>query len=456
MAEDVIISVLAFLLAIGILVAVHEYGHYIVARWVGIRVLRFSIGFGKPLLLRRWGKDQTEYCLSAIPLGGYVKLLDEREEEVDPSEVHRAFNRQPILARIAVLAAGPGMNFVFAVFAYWLMFVIGIPGAQPIIGDVVESSIAADAGFRPQDRISRVEGREVATWEGAILSMLDEMLEDGQIAVEVVDESGGVRQLNLNVGSRVNELTEPGKLFSGLGFSPWAPVIPAVLDSVTADGAAKQAGLQAGDELTAADGVEIEDWPYWVNYVRERPNVTVRVQLLRAGEQMELDITIGSVVEKGLTIGRIGAIAVVPEGLLERYSADQRYGWAESVPAALERTWSMAALTVRMVGSMVVGDVSVKNISGPINIAEYAGYSVRVGLAPFLNFLAIVSISLGILNFLPIPVLDGGQIVFQTAEAIKGGPLPERIQLIGQQIGILFLVLIMSFAFYNDLSRFFN
>ena len=454
--ETILISIAAFVLAIGILVAVHEYGHYIVARWCDVKVLRYSIGFGKPLLTW-YGKDadRTEYCLSAIPLGGYVKLLDEREGNVPEDELPRSFTHKPVASRVAILAAGPLMNFAFAIFAYWLMFVIGVPGAQPIVGEVTESSIAARAGIASGDRIVTVGGQRVATWDGAILFILDEMLSDQTIPLQVSGADGALREVQLDIEGRIGELTEPGKLFDVLGMKPWAPVIPARVSAVTPGGPADLAGVLAGDLVVAADGEAIVSWPQWVRYVRARPDQAIAMQLERDGSLMTIVATAGIAEEDGEQFGRLGMATEPPADLAKKYMANQRYGFGSSLAEAVGRTWSMSELTVRMIGRMFTGDVSVKNISGPINIAEYAGYSARIGFAPFLNFLAIVSISLGILNLLPVPVLDGGQIVYQFAEAVKGSPLSERAQLIGQQIGIAMLIMVMSLAFYNDLSRFF-
>lgn len=451
------ISVLAFLFAIGVLVAVHEWGHYIVARLSGVRVLRFSIGFGRPLWSRRSGPDQTEYCLSALPLGGYVKLLDEREGDVEPSELHRAFTRIPIRNRIAILLAGPLMNFIFAIFAYWLMYSIGVPGSQPIVGAIAPASIAAESGLREGDRIVRVGDRDVATWEGAVFSMLDEMLAEERIPLDLERRDGSLVAVELDVGGKVAILTEPGRLFTGLGISAWSPEIDPVIGEVISGGSAESAGLVPGDKLLAAAGDRFQSWSQWVEFVRARPNQTVRLELLRDGARLSLDLAIGEIAQAdGVLIGRIGAGPFIPEGFYDQYTANQRFGWWESLAVALEKTWSMSALTIKMVGSIVFGDVSVKNISGPINIAHYAGYSASIGVSSFLNFLAVVSLSLGILNLLPIPVLDGGQVVYQLLEAMKGSPLSMRAQVIGQQIGVLFLVLLMGFAFYNDLSSIFS
>jgi regulator of sigma E protease len=455
--NTVLLSIFAFLFAIGVLVAIHEWGHYIVARMVGVKVLRFSIGFGTPIWTRRAGPDATEYCLAAIPLGGYVKLLDEREGDVSADELPRAFNRQPILARIAILVAGPLMNFVFAIVAYWAMFLVGVPGMQPIIGEVVPLSIAGEAGLQNGDRIIAVGEQPVSTWEGSVLAILDNMLSTERVSLLVQDENDRERQVVLDVAGKLNELTQPGALFSGLGLQPWLPTLEPVIGDLTPDGSAQASGLQMGDLILSADGYSIIDWSGWVEFIRERPEQTVDILIERGGSELPLELMIGeAVLDDGSRIGRIGAGPLVPEDFYAQYRAEQRYGALAGVSVAVSRTWTMSALTVRMVISMVSGDVSVKNISGPINIAQYAGHSASIGLASFLNFLAVVSLSLGILNLLPIPVLDGGQIVYQLAEAVKGQPLSERAQLVGQQIGIVFLVLVMSLAFYNDLTRFFT
>jgi len=453
---EFIVSVVAFLAAIAILVAVHEWGHFIVARMVGVKVLRFSIGFGRPIWTRQAGPDETEYCLSAIPIGGYVKMLDERVDDISAEDLDKTLNSKPIPARIAILLAGPGFNFLFTILAYWCMFMIGVPGAKPVIGSVIDPSIAAEAGLMAGDRVVRVGDRAVVTWEGTVVAMLDEMLSVGDIALRVEDTEGKQRSIILSTAGKSSELTEPGRLFSGIGIETWSPVLLPVIDKVSLGGSADAAGLQTGDEILEADGVPIGTWSAWVDYVRARPSQEVRIAVLRGQERLDLTITIGRVVEGDETIGRIGASVKVPADLFSEMSAEQKYNPFEALPVALVKTWDMIGLTVRMVGSMVVGDVSIKNISGPINIAQYAGMSASIGFVPFLNFLAIVSISLGILNLLPIPMLDGGQILYQLIEVAKGSPLSERFQMIGQQVGIFALLLLMSFAFYNDLSRIFG
>jgi len=452
-----LLSIVSFLLAIGLLVAVHEWGHYIVARLAGVKVLRFSIGFGKPVWLRRGGPDQTEYCLAALPFGGYVKLLDEREAEVAPEELHRAFNRIPIPSRIAILLAGPMMNFVFAILAYWLMYSVGVPGVQPIVGEVQPASIAARAGLQSEDLILAVGDTPVATWDGAIIVILDELLADDNIALTVRSADQTENTVYLDVAGQVRELTEPGKLFSGLGIRPFSPTVAPVVGEIIPGGTAAAADLRVGDRILSADDVLIPNWDAWVAFVQEHPGVTVKLLIERDGTRTVAELPVAAVEQAdGSVIGRIGAGPLVEPDLYDAYVANQRYGILEALPAAIEQTWSMSVLTVKMVSRIVTGDVSVKNISGPVNIAQYAGYSASMGIATFLSFLAVVSLSLGILNLLPIPVLDGGQVLYQLAEFFKGGPLSIRAQLIGQQIGVGFLVLIMGFAFYNDLSRVFS
>ncbi len=448
-----LISAAAFLVAIGILVAVHEYGHFIAARIAGVRVLRFSIGFGRPLWVKRAGADRTEYCISAIPFGGYVKLLDERDCPVSPGDRQRAFNRQPVSARIAILAAGPALNFVFAVLAYWCMFVIGVPGARPVIGEVSAGSIAERAGLLTEDEIVRVGGRLTATWEGAVVAILDEMLTDGRISLVVRSRTGEERSLILDTTGRGSALTEPGQLFPGLGITPWTPELPPVLGEVLAGGSAERSGLKPGDRIISADDQPVESWPAWVKLVRSRPGETLHVVVERGDRRLPIALQIDAMDSDEGRVGRIGAAPELPEDLFEAARSIERYDVVTALGRALEKTWHMASLTVRMMLRMITGEVSVKNISGPINIAQYAGYSASVGISPFLSFLAVVSLSLGILNLLPVPMLDGGQIVFQLAEAAKGSPLSERAQLIGQQVGIALLLLLMSFAFYNDISR---
>jgi regulator of sigma E protease len=439
--------VLWFIVSISVLVAAHEFGHYIVARRLGFKVLRFSIGFGRPLLAWR-GKapDHIEYWVSMIPLGGYVKMLDEHEGPVVSEDRHRAFHQRPVWQRVAVLLAGPAFNFIFAVIAYWLMFVTGVQALKPVIGMVEPGSVAAAAGLASGDIIESVGGEATATWENATLGILDELLADGRIDLTVRKPDGTTRTAALDVGGREHELTEPDALFKGLGVSP-GPA--AVVGTLNPGAAGERAGLEPGDRIVRGNGNPIEGWDQWVEFLQPRPGETIELTVLRGNREVVLHATLDSVVEGDKTIGQIG---VRPPSLV----AEQRYGLLDSVPRAIEKTWDIAAFSVSMVANMIVGDVSLKNMSGPLSIADIAGDSANAGLAYYLSFLAMVSISLGILNLLPIPLLDGGQIVYQLAEAVKGAPLSERAMVLGQQIGIFFVIALTGFAFYNDIVRLFG
>jgi regulator of sigma E protease len=443
-----LINLLSFVVAISLLVAIHEFGHYIVGRWAGMKVLRFSIGFGTPIWSRRAGKDDTEYCIASIPLGGYVRFLDSREGPVAPEDEGRAFNHRPIPQRIAVLAAGPLFNFLFAIVAYWALFMPGVMVLQPSVGAVEPGSYADRAGLEYGDKIVAVDGKPVRDWEAALVAILDSMVATGEVPLALEDPGGGQRLTVLDVGSDAARLTEPGVLFDGLGFEVWQP--PAVIGGITPGAAAEGAGLIAGDRITGVAGEPVQSWSDLLEVVQARPGEAVTVEYVRNGYRASVDLVLG---EDGTGDERRGKIGIELANTWEDYYVLRTYSPVESLTAAVEKTWTSTMFTVRMLGRMVTGDVSIKNISGPINIAQFAGESAERGMTYFLGFLAIISISLGVLNLLPIPVLDGGQIVYQVAELLKGSPLTERAQIIGQQIGILALLLLMSFAFYNDIAR---
>jgi len=460
MSAGFLTSVAAFIVAIGILVTVHEFGHYWVARRLGFKVLRFSIGFGRPLLKRvSRDADRVEYVVAAIPLGGYVRLLDERDGQVPAGEEHRAFNRRPPLARIAVLLAGPAANFLFAVVAYWLLFMHGVPGLKPVVGAVAPDTIAARADLRPGDEITAVGGEPTPTRQAAILGILEGIVEEGRLPVTVRGEGGGERQLSISVPeSERRALTEPGVLLRGLGFSFWYPPQPVVVGEIVAGMPAEEAGLRLGDRVIEVEGVPVDDYLAFVNLIRERPGLPTRLTALRDGEQLEFELVPRAVEEDGRSIGRIGlgAAAAGDGGFPDAMMTIDRHGPLGALAPAVRETWDKSALTVRFLWRMVTGDVSTKNISGPINIAQYAGLTAVEGFTYYLGFLALVSISLAVLNLLPVPVLDGGQVVFQLAEMAKGAPLSMEAQVVGQKVGIAMLVLLMGVAFYNDLSRLFG
>ena len=454
---EILTAILTFIVAIGILVAVHEFGHFWVARRLGIKVLRFSIGFGKPLWQRVAGADQVEYVIAAIPLGGYVKLLDEREGNVPASEAHRSFNRAPVWKRIAVLLAGPAFNLVFAVAMYWVLFTAGQPTLKPIVGDVAVESIAAKAGLKYEDTILSVNGKPVETLEAAMLGTLDDLIDDGTIAMRVRGIDGAERDVIMQAGEKRRALTQADTMLQGLGFDFWRPRVAADVGQLVEDGAAAKAGLAVGDLVVRIGQQEVRDFQQLVQLVQPNANQQVVFTVERGGQLLELPVTIGESVENGESIGRIG---VGPSGRIldsnikrEDMRAVQKYGAVDAVGKAAAKTWDMSVFTLKIVGRIVTGDVSLKNLSGPIAIAETTGFAARQGWRTFFGTLALISISLGVLNLLPIPVLDGGQIVYQLAELVKGKPVSERAQLFGQQIGIAVLILMMSLAFYNDIAR---
>ncbi len=455
MTSTILTSILSFLVAIGILVAVHEYGHFWAARRLGFKVLRFSIGFGRPLFRRVSSHpDGTEFVIAALPLGGYVKMLDEQEGPVAPEDRDRSFQSRSPTARIGVLLAGPGANFLFAIFAFWVLFMMGVPGLKPQVGQVALDSAAGRAGLLPGDLITGVGDAAVQTREQAILGLLNGILDYEALPLEVMGEDGRQRSLILSVPtSQRRSLTEPGALLDGLGVQFWQPQIPARVGTVVEGGPAYLAGLLPGDLIVAVDGRPVDDFFALAEWLRARPGESLSLSVDRQGRLVALDMVTESVEEGGRLIGRIGMTA---EGLAEfppDMRVEERHGPLAAAWPALEETWDKTVLTLKFLARMITGDVSSRNLSGPVNIAQYAGLSASGGLDYFLGFLALVSISLAVLNLLPLPILDGGQVVYQLAELVKGSPVSETAQAIGQRIGIMVLVLLMGFAFYNDLSR---
>ena len=445
-------SLIYFVIALAILIAVHEFGHFWVARRCGVKVLKFSIGFGKPIWQRR-GKDGTDYVLALIPLGGFVKMLDEREGKVDESELEGAFNRKSLAARTAVVAAGPLANLLFAIAAYWLIFVIGIAGLRSIVGDVKIDSPAAYANLQIGDEIKAVEGHKTPTWTSVHNALMTIAQDGGTANIKV--ESGGLEidrvleipKLDLSVES-------PRSILTLLGISPLRidlnPVIGTVVQGMPAD----KAGLKTGDTLLEYDGRAITNWTDWVDLIRSNPSIPLPILLERNGEQLELTIT---PIKSDDNFGQIGASVdsshtTFPEDL----KAELRYGPIEAIGRAVATTWQFTSLTVKSIAGMLMGEVSSKNIGGPISIAQFAGASGDRGFISFLSFLAVISISLGILNLLPIPVLDGGHLLLFFIEWVKGSPVSEAVQIQGQKVGFLLLMSLMFLAFFNDLSRLFG
>ena len=450
--QSLLFTLVSFLFALAVLISVHEYGHFWVARRLGVKVLRFSIGFGRPLWRRVGRNDGTEYVIAAIPLGGYVKMLDEREGPVDASERHLAFNRQRLWKRTAIVTAGPLFNLLFAVLAYWAIFVVGDTGLRPVVGEVAAGSIAAETGFRTGDEILSVGDRKVPTWESTLFAVMAEMLDGEDLPVRVRDATGveAVRWLPADALAR---LPEDPSILGHIGLTPARPKLPPVIGEVLPGEPAAVAGMRVGDKILSVDNEEIDTWARWVDLVRASPERSLTVEIDRGGERLNLSVRPRLISQGEEPIGRIGAGVLIPEAYGDQYKALVRLGPVPALGESVRKTLDMAELMLRVLGRMLVGKASVDNLSGPISIAESAGKSASYGLGYFVKFLAVVSISLGVLNLLPIPVLDGGHLLYFLIEAVKGSPLTEQAQIQGQRIGIVLLVALMSLALYVDLGR---
>ena len=447
----------ALLVAIAVLVAVHEFGHYWVAKKLGFKVLRFSIGFGKPLFLRVGADpDRTEYCIAAIPLGGYVKLLDEREGEVAPEELHRSFTRRPIAARIAVLLAGPAMNLLFAALLYAGLAMHGTEVARPVVGLVRAGSPAGLAGLARGDAILRVGDRPTPDTEELQMALMRSVSADGAVPLEVQRDGADVK-LVLRIEGDARSLTEPYRLLPGLGFDLASWTATTRVGEAAADSAGAKAGLEVGDVLLGVDGRRIANRAEFVSAVSAAPGRAVSIEFERAGAERQIHVVVPSIEVDGRTIGRLGiGVEEGPHTLLPGLVVMRRSAPLAALGVGVRKTWEMSAMTVQMLWRMAAGEVSAKNISGPLSIAEFAGVSALMGFAAFMEFLAVISVSLGVLNLMPVPLLDGGQVVYQLVEGVKGSPMSERAQLFGQQLGIALLMVLMSLAFYNDISRHLN
>ncbi len=449
---DILINIISFIVVIGILVTFHEFGHFWVARRFDVKVLRFSIGFGKPIYT--WhGKNGTEYVLAQIPLGGYVKMLDERNDDVTEAELPYAFTQKPLYARMAIVVAGPLFNFLLAIVLYWAIFTIGTEGLKPVIADVKPASIAAQAGMKAGDELLSIDGKNTQTWSVAGLELIAAVVEERDTTNIVVKDENGLRQNRYLVLQGLSADFKKQSVISQLGIEPRLPAWPAVIGEIMPDGAAQAAGLLAGDEVLAVDGETVNDWRDWVKQVQKRPGETMQLTILRNKKQQVIPLTPGIKMHNEIEYGYVGAAGLPPPPVSKEFLAVVQYPFFVAWGEAAKKTWKISSLTLRMLGKMLVGEASIKNISGPLTIAQVAGQSASIGLIQFLSFMAVVSISLGVLNLLPIPVLDGGHLMYYLAELIKGSPVSEKAQLIGQQMGMVLLGLLMVVAFYNDVMR---
>ncbi|SFE41318.1 regulator of sigma E protease [Marinobacter sp. DSM 26671] len=447
---QIIETVLALALTLGILVTLHEYGHFWVARRCGVKVLRFSVGFGKPMF-SWYDRHGTEFAVAAIPLGGYVKMLDEREGPVPEELRDQAFTSKPPGQRIAIAAAGPVANFIFAIFAYWLLSVVGVTHVAPIVGQIADESVAERVGLQEGMEIHAVDGHRVSSWRDVNMRILERTGEHGLISMEVSEDGArGTISGELSGWGLSDDTPNP---LAEFGITPWRPSVPPVLGQISDGGRAQAAGLQPGDRIVAVNGESINSWFELVEFIRNAPEQTLQVTIERNGAEQAVSVTPEARAEEsGESIGFVGA-GVEAISWPEEVLRDVSYGPFAAVPVALSETWADTRLTLVAIKKMVTGLLSPTNLSGPITIARVAEASVSSGFEDFVRFLAYLSVSLGILNLLPVPVLDGGHIVYYTIEALRGKPLSEQAQAFGLRIGMAMILTLMVFALYNDLMR---
>ncbi|AVF37279.1 sigma E protease regulator RseP [Rahnella sikkimica] len=448
---NILWSLAAFIVALGVLITVHEFGHFWVARRCGVRVERFSVGFGRALW-RRTDRQGTEYVLAIIPLGGYVKMLDERVEAVAPEFRHQSFNNKKIWQRAAIISAGPIANFIFAVFAYWLIFIIGVPSVRPVVANVTANSIAAQSNISPGMELKSVAGIETPDWDSVRMALIGEIGDDQTTVGVAPFGSNQVVEKTLNLRQWQFDPEKQDPVVS-LGMIPRGPQIESVLQEVQPDSAAQKASLQAGDRIVKVDGQILESWQSFVIQVRDNPGKPIRLEVERGGSPVALTLTPDT---KSAGKGKIqGFAGVVPKvvPLPDEYKTIRQYGPFVAFYEAGDKTWQLMKLTVSMLGKLITGDVKLNNLSGPISIAQGAGMSAEYGLVSYLTFLALISVNLGIINLFPLPVLDGGHLLFLAIEKLKGGPVSERVQDFSYRIGSVLLVLLMGLALFNDFSR---
>ena len=477
------ITVIAFIVTIGLLVTIHEYGHFLVARLCGVTVLRFSIGFGKPLFIKKFGKDQTEFVLAAIPLGGFVKMLDERELKAEreleaernieakqesqttlPSkspqlilptyseaELNRAFNRQSVYKRIIIVLAGPVANLLLAISLYWLLFMQGITGLRPIIGVVEDNSLAAAASLKSGEIIQKINGEPVQSWQDARWILLENALDNKAVKIEALNDDNELHLHTLRFDGIDND--PEIDVLEKVGINMVMPKLPAIIGEILANSAAEKAQLMPKDKILSVDNVDMQTWDAVVTVVQASPNKQLQFKVLRNNNTVILKATPQGVKENGQLIGRLGASVEINKQLTDKLLVELNYSPLESARLAVAKTWDTAIFSLKMLGKMIMGELSIKGISGPVTIATFAGESANMGLKTFLGFLALVSISIGVLNLLPIPVLDGGHLMYYVVEIIKGSPVSESIIIIGQKIGFILLGMMMIIALFNDFNR---
>lgn len=450
------LTLLAFILTLGILVTVHEYGHFQVARWCGVKVLKFSVGFGKPIWSKKIGSDQTEFIIAAIPLGGYVKMLGEEQlssaENTAGQDMSRAFSQQSVIKRMAIVLAGPFANLLLAVILYWALFMTGTVGIKPFIGNVLENTPAAASQIRSGEMIQKVNGKDVATWQDVRWILLNESLKNGSVEIQAIDNNQQIHLYQIATTGLNGDNTDVD-ILQKLGLTVYQPKVPARIGQIVENSPADSAGLEVGDLVVAINDKEIGDWEALVQEVRLHPAEKLEMVIQRDSKEYRLSIIPEAAKENGEAVGRIGAGFKAEQAQLDQYFVTQHFTIIEALAKSVEKTWETSIFSLKMLGNMLIGNVSWKGISGPVTIASYAGQSANMGMKVFIGFLALVSISIGVLNLLPIPILDGGHFMYYMVEFFTGKPVSEAVVNVGQRVGFFILGWMMVLALYNDMNR---
>ena len=451
--NEVLQAIVFFIISVGVLITFHEFGHFWIARFFNVKILRFSIGIGRSIYTKRFGKDQTEFSIGLLPLGGYVKMLDDREGEVTEEEKKREFNSKPIWQRFCIVLAGPIFNFIFAIFIYSIIYSIGVNALKPIIGDVEPSSISEESGFVKGQEILAINGTKTPTWPTVVDSLVSNIVSENIVSIDVINADGDKQALNLNLSNiSIDEMAD-GNLLNKLGLSIVKFELPAIIGEIEKNSPAEASRLLKNDRIIAVNSNLINSWGELVEIIKGNPGEYLNVEILRDETLINIQLKPENYQLDDENIGRIGVRPAINNDLYDSYYALEQYSIHLAILRAFHKTWEMSVLTLKVLAKIITGDASVKNLSGPISIAKYAGQSASIGMTQLLTFLAIVSISLGVLNLLPIPLLDGGHLVYYVIEFITGKPVSDSIQITGQQIGLVLLLGLMGLALYNDFVR---
>ena len=452
------ITLFAFVVTVGVLIAIHEYGHFQMAKWCDVKVLKFSLGFGRSIFTKKFGADKTEFIISILPLGGYVKMLDERDltetEKIGFSaeDLNRAFNRQSIFKRIAIVSAGPMANLLLAVALYWVLILQGTTGLKPILADVPQDSPASIAKLHQGDLVVKVDGEEIKLWQDIQWVLIRNIFKTPSVVIETIDTQQQKHYQKINL-TGITEADLNNDFLAKLGLKPNHPRVDSVIGSIIKDSAAEKAGLHVGDKVIDVDGIPIDDWEKLVEIVQANPDKTLKLNIERINGKEFINVIPTSMEKDNKKIGQIGAGVLINEKVMQDYLVTVQSSPLTALSRAIKKTYETASFTLKMLVNMLKGDLSIKSISGPVTIANYAGQSAHLGLNAFLAFLAVISISLGVLNLLPIPVLDGGHLLYYMVELVKGSPVSDQSMEFGQRIGLAILGLLMACALYNDFNR---